>query len=54
MGAATHRGLRLDHVIGSLAAAAVLHGLPRLLIEHDAEEEDEGALRRRRGPRSEQ
>lgn len=53
MEAVTHWGLGLDHVIGPLAAAAVLHGVPRLLIEHDTEEEDEGALRKSRGPRSE-
>lgn len=31
-------------MIRPLAAAAVLHGIPRLLIEDDAEEEDKGTL----------
>ena len=40
----THRGLGLDHVIWALAAAAVAHGFPGILVEDDAEEEDEGTL----------
>lgn len=39
-----YRGLGLDHVIRAFAAAAVAHGVPRLLVEHNAEEEDEGTL----------
>ena len=35
-------------MIGALAAAAVFHGVPRLLVEHDAEEKDEGTLGWRR------
>lgn len=33
-------------MIRPLAAAAELHGVPRLLVEDDPEEEDEGALKR--------
>lgn len=40
----THCGLRFDHVLRTLAAAAVLHGIAGLLVEDDAEEEDERAL----------
>lgn len=40
----THRGLGLDHVIWTLAAAAVTHGFPGILVEDDAEQEDEGTL----------
>lgn len=40
----THCGLGFDHVLRTLAAAAVLHGVAGLLVEDDAEEEDEGAL----------
>lgn len=40
----THRGLRFDHMIRPLAAAAVFHGIPRFLIEDDAEEENKGTL----------
>lgn len=40
----THRGLGLDHMIRALAAAAVLHGIPRFLIEDNAEEENKGTL----------
>lgn len=31
-------------MVRALAAAAVFHGVPRLLIEDDAEEEDKGTL----------
>lgn len=31
-------------MIRTLAAAAVFHGVPRFLIEHNAEEENEGTL----------
>lgn len=40
----THCGLRFDHVLRTLAAAAVLHGIAGLFVEDDAEEEDERAL----------
>lgn len=40
----THCSLRLDHVVWPLAAAAVFHGIPGLLVEDDAEEEDKGTL----------
>lgn len=40
----THRGFGFDHMIRTLAAAAVFHGIPRFLIEHNAEEENEGTL----------
>lgn len=40
----THCSLRLDHVVWPLAAAAVFHGIPGLLVEDNAEEEDKGTL----------
>lgn len=40
----THCSLRFDHVVWALAAAAVFHGIPGLLVEDDAEEEDKGTL----------
>lgn len=40
----THRGLGFDHMIRALATAAVFHGVPRFLIEDDAEEENKGTL----------
>lgn len=40
----TYRGFGFDHMIRTLAAAAVFHGIPRFLIEHDAEEENKGTL----------
>ena len=40
----THWGLGFDHVIRTLAATAVLHGIPRFLIEDNAEEENKGTL----------
>lgn len=40
----THCSLRFDHVVWPLAATAVFHGIPGLLVEDDAEEEDKGTL----------
>lgn len=40
----THGGLGFDHVIGSLAAAAVFHSVPCFFIEDNTEEENKGTL----------
>lgn len=40
----THCSLRFGQVVRTLAAAAVFHGIPGLLVEDDAEEEDKGTL----------
>lgn len=44
----THRGFGFDHMIWVLAAAAVFHGIPRILIEDNAEEENKRTLEDRR------